>query len=74
MRKWAGGRPNPKCVRIEGRIPQIVDEDTWLEVYKRMVIYRQNARNTAKREYPLSGLIRCEKCGGTYSGHARKNK
>lgn len=74
MRKWAGGKPNPNCVRIEDRLPQVIDEDTWMEVCKRMADNKHNARNTAKRDYLLSGLIECSKCGSSYAGNTSKSK
>ena len=29
LRKWAGGKPNPNCVRIEDAIPPIIDTATF---------------------------------------------
>ena len=69
FRKWAGGAPNPACVRLEGMIPAIIDENTWERVQKRMSDNKRNAVNKAKRPYLLSGLIECEACGAAYVGH-----
>ena len=69
FRKWAGGTPNPNCVRLEGHIPAIIDNTTWEKVQKRMSNNKRNASNKAKRTYLLSGLIECEECGGTFVGH-----
>lgn len=74
FRKWAGGTPNPNCVRIEGMIPAIVSGELWEKVQKRMSDNKRNARNKAKRTYLLSGLIECEECGATYVGHTSTNK
>lgn len=74
FRKWAGGKPNPNCVRIEGAIPAIIDQSTWERVQKRMSNNKRNASNKAKRTYLLTGMIECEECGGAYVGHASKNK
>lgn len=74
FRKWAGGKPNPKCTRMENHIDAIIDEETWEKVEKRMSDNKRNAANKAKREYLLSGLIHCEKCGATYVGCASVNK
>ena len=74
FRKWAGGAPNPNCVRIEGIIPEIIDKATWERVQKRMSDNKRNASNKAKRSYLLSGLIECEECGATYVGHTSTNK
>ena len=74
FRKWAGGAPNPNCVRIEGIIPEIIDKATWERVQKRMSDNKRNASNKAKRSYLLSGLIECEECGAAYVGHTSTNK
>ena len=74
FRKWAGGKPNPNCVRIEDAIPAIIDEVTWEKVQKRMKDNKRNATNKAKHTYLLTGLIECEECGGTYVGHTSRNK
>ena len=73
FRKWAGGAPNPACVRLEGAIPAIIDSDTWERVQKRMSDNKRNASNKAKRTYLLSGLIECEACGAAYVGHTSTN-
>lgn len=69
FRKWAGGAPNPNCVRIENLIPAIIDISIWERVQNRMDNRKRNASNKAKRNYLLSGLIECELCGATYVGH-----
>ncbi|MDR2902886.1 MAG: recombinase family protein [Clostridiales bacterium] len=73
MRKWAGGVPNPNCVRKEGQIPPIIDMDTWERVQRRMS-ENKRATNKAKREYLLTGLIECEQCGATFVGHTSTNQ
>lgn len=72
LRKWAGGTPNPDCVRIENSIPPIIDKELWEEVQKRLNA-NKNATNKAKREYLLTGVIKCDICGGTFIGHTTKN-
>lgn len=74
FRRWAGGKPNPNCVRIEDAIPAIIDKSTWERVQKRMHDNKRNASNKAKRVYLLAGLIECEECGGAYVGHTSRNK
>lgn len=74
FRRWAGGKPNPNCVRIEDAIPAIIDDITWEKVQKRMSSNKRNASNKAKRTYLLTGLIECEECGGTYVGHTSRNQ
>lgn len=73
MRKWAGGSPNPDAIRIDGVIPPIIDDKTWIEVQNRMDDNKRRASNKAKQEYLLSGLIECEACGSTYVGHCSTN-
>ncbi|HCM22819.1 MAG TPA: hypothetical protein DHW78_00630 [Ruminococcaceae bacterium] len=73
MRKWAGGKPNPNCVRIENAIPPIIDNDLWERVQNRLSNSRRNATNKAKHEYLLTGLIECAGCGATYVGHCSTN-
>ena len=73
MRRWAGGKPNPRCVRIEDGIPPIVDKETWERVKLRMSSNKRNGANKAKETYLLSGLIECEVCGSTYVGHCSTN-
>ena len=73
MRKWAGGKPNPDCVRIENAIPAIISTTLWERVQKRLKSNRR-AVNKAKHVYLLTGLIECEKCGSTYVGHCSTNK
>ena len=73
FRKWAGGAPNPNCIRIEGIIPAIIDNATWEKVQKRMNDNKRNASNKATHTYLLSGLIECEECGAAYVGHTSKN-
>lgn len=65
---WAGGVANPEVVRIEGIIPTIIDSDTWERVQIRMKENKHNARNSAKQEYMLSGMIECGECGGSFTG------
>ena len=74
FRKWAGGTPNPNCVRLEGLIPAIISPELWEKVQKRMGDNKRNAKNKAKRTYLLTGLIECEECGATYVGHTSTNK
>lgn len=73
MNKWAGGKPNPNIVKIEGVIPPLVDMETWERVRVRMADKKRNATNKAKREYLLSGLITCDCCGGQFVGHTSTN-
>ena len=69
MHRWVGGKATPEVATvIEGGIPAIIDLNTWSKVEKRMRDNRHNAKNTAKNEYLLSGMITCAKCGAKYIG------
>lgn len=70
MGKWAGGKANPDAVVIEDAIPRIIDAATWERVQKRIMENEKNKCNKSRvnREYLLSGLIRCRKCGGAWGG------
>lgn len=72
MGQWAGGGPNPNAVRIEGRIPPIIDIEIWERVRNRMKDRKRNPAS-GKREYLLTGLLKCAKCGGSFGGHTSKN-
>lgn len=74
MRKWAGGGLNPNVVRIDGAVPQIIDQNLWERVNTRMKNNKRNAQNKAKREYLLTGIIECSQCGSTYVGHCSTHK
>ena len=69
MGRYAGKTPNENAVRIEHAIPAIIDEVTWSRVQERMDDRKRRPANKAKRNYLLSGLIRCNACGGTFVGH-----
>lgn len=73
FRKWAGGTLNENVVRIEGKIPPIIDKNTWEAVQKRMKDNTRNATSKAKQTYLLTGLIECESCGATYVCHCSTN-
>lgn len=74
--KWAGGVDNPNMVVIEGIIPVIIEEQLWERVQKRMDANKHNTMNKSRRhrEYLLSGLLRCAKCGGAFVGTTTTNK
>ena len=76
MGKWAGGKDNPNMVQIEDVIPRIIDDETWRKVRARMNANKHNTLNKSRRnrEYILSGLLRCDKCGGTFVGVTTTNK
>ena len=60
-------RPEEEWISIS--VPAIVDEATWEGAQQQL---RQNAlqspRNNTRHQYLLRGLIRCPRCGSTYTG------
>ena len=76
MGKWAGGKANPNAVVIENAVPHIIDAATWERVQKRIMENEKNRCNKSRtnRQYLLSGLIRCRKCGGAWGGVTTTNK
>ncbi len=74
--KWAGGKGNPDATILEDKIPPIIDKVLWERVKRRMDENKVNKMNKSrvKREYMLSGLLRCAKCGGAFVGVTTTNK
>ena len=60
-------KPPEDIIRIENGMPQIVSNETWERVQKRMSENRKG-KNAAKEIYLLSGIIKCGKCGGAMTG------
>ena len=53
-------------------VPPIVDEETWQAAQIQLEENRHNSpRNNRRHQYLLRGLIRCPRCGGSYTGHAQ---
>ena len=74
MRKYCGRKDNPDKVVIKNGIPQIIDEATFAEASKRMKKRMKGKDCKTKREYLLSGLIKCPVCGAAYVGRCSTNK
>ncbi|MFV0413732.1 MAG: recombinase family protein [Oscillospiraceae bacterium] len=72
--EWAGGEESERAVIIEDGMPAIIDFDTWEKVRKRMQENKKNKTNHSKRDYLLSGLIRCGHCGAAWIGVTTTNK
>jgi len=60
-------RPSEEWIAIP--VPPILDEATWQQAQEQL---RQNSehspRNNKRHQYLLRGLIRCPRCGSTYTG------
>lgn len=72
--EWAGGELSDRAVVIENGLPAIIDRDTWEAVRLRMDDNKKNKKNHGKRDYLLSGLIRCGHCGAAWIGVTTTNK
>ena len=53
-------------------VPAIVDEETWQAAQSQLAENRRHSRrNNQRHRYLLRSLIRCPRCGGSYTGHAK---
>ena len=77
--KDADGRRNAhkfksddEIIRIEGGQPQIISNEDFEQVQKKMLVRKHKAAsNTANETYILSGKVECGLCGCTYAGNSR---
>ena len=64
-------RPEEEWITIP--VPAIVDEATWEAAQRQL---KENSlkspRNNKRNRYLLRGLIRCPRCGGTYTGYVQR--
>ncbi|MGE3694830.1 MAG: recombinase family protein [Dehalococcoidia bacterium] len=63
VRKRAVERPPADWLLIEGATPRLVDDATWERVQSVIADPARVASGRSKREYLLSGRIRCLRCG-----------
>lgn len=70
--KRSSRKKNKEWIELEDAIPAIVSKEMWEEVNmnrkKRSGCYKKNAR-----DYLLSGLVYCDKCGAPMLGCSRKS-
>ena len=65
-------KSNEEIIKIDGGMPQIIDDDLWNKVKNKMDNNkRARGANTATTIYLLSGLIYCGKCGAAMTGNRR---
>ena len=64
----ASNRMRPLESTIAVNIPAIIDDDTWARTQIQRQRNAQFSRRNRKREYLLSGLIVCGKCGFSWTG------
>jgi len=68
-------RSRPESEWFEIRVPTIIDEPTFNKVKIQLEENKKfSSRNTKKREYLASGLLRCKECGYAYYGISRGTK
>ncbi len=71
-RRKTSRKPRPREDWIAIPVPSIVKETLWEAAQEQL---RQNSlhspRNNKRHEYLLRGLIRCPRCGGTYTGYVQ---
>ena len=67
-----GRKPRPREEWIIIPVPRIVEDGVWEQAQEQL---RQNSlhssRNNKRHQYLLRGLIRCPRCGSTYSGYTQ---
>lgn len=65
-------KPEEEILRIPGAVPQIIDNETFEKVQKRLEMNKRKAGHyKSKSNYLLSGLIVCGECGFHYQGNCR---
>ena len=63
-------RPEEEWIVIP--VPAIVDESIWDLAMAQLSRNSLHSKRNSRHPYLLRGLIRCPRCGSTYSGHAVK--
>ena len=54
-------------------VPPIVDEPTWQAAQVQLTANSlYSSLNNRRHQYLLRGLVRCPRCGGTYTGYTRR--
>lgn len=61
-------KPKEQWMPIE--IPAIIDLDTWQRASNQLEKAKRAYKKGAKKQYLLSGLLRCAECGGTLFGRS----
>ncbi|MCI0869970.1 MAG: recombinase family protein [Chloroflexi bacterium] len=61
-------RPEEEWIVIP--VPAIVDESIWDQAMAQLSRNSLHSKRNSRQPYLLRGLIRCPRCGATYSGHA----
>lgn len=72
-RRKSGRSPFPVPL-TEREVPAIVDVETWEAAQEQLRRNKKRAKRNAKRQYLLSGLVKCGACGSNYTGLAYTTK
>lgn len=73
-RNWHNKKLREDMIIIEDAIPAIIDKLTWSKAMQRREENKKKSGSyKAKKIYLLSGLVFCEKCGGSMTGSCRTN-
>jgi site-specific DNA recombinase len=67
------GRMRPEEEWLITDIPAIISQDTFNYAQKLLEQGRRRYTNYGKHNYLLSGLVRCDQCGGTMTGRKTKS-
>ena len=56
-------------------VPALVDDDTWKAAQSQLLANSQfSRRNNRRHQYLLRGLVRCPRCGGSYTGFTKRGR
>ena len=72
-RRMTTVNPKEEWILVEGWSPVIIDEAIWYKV-QTMWGKPQSPSVTKKRQFPLTGILRCGDCGSTMSGRCEKRR
>lgn len=61
-------------ITVDNAIPAIISKEDWLEVQAILEAKKSEENTFIPRKFPLSGKIRCGKCGKTYHRNAYEKK
>ncbi len=71
-RRKTGKRPRPQEEWIAVPVPPIVDDELWERAQEQLKLNSQHSRrNNTRHQYLLRGLIKCPRCGHSYTGAAQ---
>jgi hypothetical protein len=66
-------QPEEERIVAEGKHPAIIDMETWEKAQSRIALNPRNTTKNAVLRNPLSGILRCSKCGKVMFIHLYKH-